>query len=157
MTSPARVVVRSVRRTYARVRSLNRLALAPDAVVGGAPRIVRGASLSLGARTGLGPGCLCMASVTVGDDCLVSADVRLVGNDHEVRGPGLINQNPSRFPQPIVIGDDVLVGAGAMIIGPSTIGTGAVIAAGAIVKGDVASRTIVGGVPAKVIGTRDHP
>ncbi len=97
-----------------------------------------------------------MAAVEVGEDCLISADVRFVGDDHSVRGSGLIRETPTQFPQPIVIGDDVLIGAGAMVIGPARIGSGAVVAAGAVLKGDVASRTIVGGVPAKVIGSRDE-
>ena len=53
-----------------------------------------------------------MAAVEVGEDCLISADVRFVGDDHSVRGSGLIRETPTQFPQPIVIGDDVLIGAG---------------------------------------------
>jgi acetyltransferase-like isoleucine patch superfamily enzyme len=95
-----------------------------------------------------------MAAVEVGADCLISAEVKFVGDDHPVHGPGRINESPSHFPRAITIGDDVLVGCGATVIGPANIGSGAIIAAGAVVKGDVAPRAIVGGVPAKVIGTR---
>lgn len=123
-------------------------------MIGGVPRIVRGASLRLGARSGLGPGFLCMATVSVGEDCLISADVKFVGDDHPVHLPGRINESASQFPREITIGDDVLVGAGAIVIGPAIIGAGAVIAAGAVVTGDVAPRAIVGGVPARVIGER---
>ncbi len=53
---------------------------------------------------------------------------------------------------PIIIKDDVWIGAGAIICPGVTVGKGAVIAAGAVVNKDVADYTIVGGVPAKEIG-----
>lgn len=55
--------------------------------------------------------------------------------------------------KPIVIDDGAWIGARAMVLGGVTIGAYAVVAAGAIVTKDVAANSIVGGVPAKVIGT----
>ena len=52
------------------------------------------------------------------------------------------------------IGEHVLIFAGAIICPGVTIGSKAVIAAGAVVTRDVPSRAIVAGVPAKVIGYR---
>ena len=52
------------------------------------------------------------------------------------------------------IGNDVWIGTGAMIMGGVKIGDGAIILAGAVVTIDVPPYTIVGGVPAKSIGTR---
>lgn len=49
------------------------------------------------------------------------------------------------------IDDDAYLGAGAMVLPGVRIGAGAVVAAGALVNGDVAPRTIVAGVPARVI------
>ena len=57
--------------------------------------------------------------------------------------------------QPVVIGDRVFVGAGAIVNMGVTIGDEAVIAAGAVVTSDVAARTIVAGVPARVVGRVD--
>lgn len=54
----------------------------------------------------------------------------------------------------VVIGNDVWIGDGAMILGGHTVGNGAVIAAGAVVTKDVKPYEIVAGVPAKVIGYR---
>lgn len=52
--------------------------------------------------------------------------------------------------QPIV-GDNVLIGAGAKILGPVVVGDGALIGANAVVVKDVPDGAVVGGVPAKII------
>ncbi|MFH1426768.1 MAG: DapH/DapD/GlmU-related protein [Candidatus Kerfeldbacteria bacterium] len=49
------------------------------------------------------------------------------------------------------IGDDVTIAAGAKILGPVKVGDGATIGANAVVVKDVAVKSVVGGVPAKVI------
>lgn len=54
----------------------------------------------------------------------------------------------------IVLGHDVWIGVGAMILSGVKIGNGAIVAAGAVVAKDVPSYSIVGGVPAKVIKMR---
>ena len=53
--------------------------------------------------------------------------------------------------QPVVIGDDVWIGANAVILPGVTIGRHCVVAAGAVVTKDVPDNTVVGGVPAKII------
>lgn len=53
--------------------------------------------------------------------------------------------------RPVVIADDVWIGANAVILPGVTIGEHAVVAAGAVVTRDVAPCTLVGGVPAHVI------
>jgi acetyltransferase-like isoleucine patch superfamily enzyme len=56
--------------------------------------------------------------------------------------------------KPVAIGDDVWIGAGAVILPGVQIGDHAVIGSCALVRKDVAPWSIVGGVPAKVIGDR---
>ncbi|WP_414819858.1 acyltransferase [Sphingomonas sp. Root710] len=55
---------------------------------------------------------------------------------------------------PICIGDDVWIGAKAVILSGSTIGSGSVIAAGSVLRGAVPPGAIYGGVPAREIGRR---
>jgi acetyltransferase-like isoleucine patch superfamily enzyme len=56
--------------------------------------------------------------------------------------------------KPAAIGDDVWIGANTVILSGVTIPSGCVIAAGAVVTKDIEPFTIVGGIPAKVIGVR---
>ena len=53
----------------------------------------------------------------------------------------------------VVIGDNVFIGANAVICKPLTIGRNAIVAAGAIVTKDGPAYAIVAGVPARIIGT----
>lgn len=54
----------------------------------------------------------------------------------------------------IVVKDDVWIGENSIILSGVTIGQGAIVAAGAVVAGDIPPYSIVGGVPAKVINYR---
>lgn len=85
--------------------------------------------------------------ITVGDNVLFGHNVVLATLDHDL--------DPAKRDllhcAPIHIGNDVWVGSNATITKGVTIGDGAVVAAGAVVNRDVPARTVVGGVPAKVI------
>jgi len=77
---------------------------------------------------------------------------------------GFVCTNETRFEEylfadeekkyPVVIGNDVWIGCGAVILGGLTLGDGCIVAAGAVVTKDVPAYAIVGGVPAKVIRYR---
>ena len=58
---------------------------------------------------------------------------------------------------PTIIGDDVWIGENVLITGGLTIGTGAVVAARAVVTHDVPPYAIVAGVPARIIRMRFPP
>ena len=85
--------------------------------------------------------------ISIGNDVLIGHQVVLAtinhGLDPEKRGDHEL--------APIVIGNRVWIGSHATICQGVHIGDGAVVAAGAVVTKDVPPRTVVGGVPAKVI------
>ncbi len=58
---------------------------------------------------------------------------------------------------PIVVEEDAWIGAGAILFPRVTIGRGAIVGAGAVVRADVPPYTVVAGVPARVIRTLNAP
>ena len=57
---------------------------------------------------------------------------------------------------PVVVEDDVLIGANAVVLEGVHIGKGAVIAAGCVVVSDVPENAVVAGVPGRVIKMKDE-
>ena len=94
-------------------------------------------------------------SITIGNYVHTGANVVMLGFNHGFYTREIPTKEQDYFEAPIVIGDDVWIGAGAIILAGVTIGNGAIIAAGAVVNKDVPPYTIVGGVPAKVIKERN--
>lgn len=99
--------------------------------------------------------CWICPSVTMGRYVMLGPEVAILGGDHVVDRAGvpMIFSGRPAVPQ-TTIGDDVWIGFRAILNAGVTIGNGAVVAAGAVLTKDVAPYTIVGGVPARVIGER---
>ena len=94
------------------------------------------------------------AGIEIGANCMIAPFVYIVDSDHGIKKDQLMNEQPN-ITAPIKIGNDVWIGTGAKILKGVTVGEGAVIAAGALVKDDVEPYKIVGGIPAKVLGERE--
>ena len=88
-------------------------------------------------------------SVTISDHVLIGPEALLTVLGHHYSTPNYENQYGK-----IMIGQNVWIGARAVICPGVTIGDGAVIGAGAVVTKDVLSYEIVAGVPARPIGQR---
>ncbi len=108
-----------------------------------------GKNIHLGKNVFINSGCHFQdqGGIYVGDDVLIGHGVVLATLNHDLDP----DRRADMHPAPIRIGDKVWVGSHSTILPGVTIGEGAVIAAGAVVTKDVPARTIVGGVPAKVI------
>ncbi|RAL20194.1 hypothetical protein DL240_18425 [Lujinxingia litoralis] len=113
------------------------------------------AHIRIGQNTSIGYHTFLFASagITIGRDCLIAPFVYIVDSDHQARRDRPIHTQPNQA-RPIVIEDDVWIGAGAKLLKGVRIARGAVIAAGAIVRKDVGPYQIVGGVPARTLGER---
>ena len=110
--------------------------------------IMMGAIINIGAVIGEGSmidmGAVLGGRATVGKHCHIGAGAVLAG----VIEPASAT--------PVIVEDDVLIGANAVVIEGVRIGRGAVVAAGAVVISDVEPDTVVAGIPARVIKRKDE-
>jgi len=89
--------------------------------------------------------------LTIGDHVDIASEVMIYNAEHDIN-----DEKFKAISAPVTIEDYVFIGPRAIILPGVTIHKGAVVAAGAVVTHDVAEFTIVGGVPAKEIGTREN-
>jgi serine O-acetyltransferase len=85
-------------------------------------------------------------SVVIGETAVVGDDVSML---HEVTLGGTGKESGDRHPK---VGNGVLIGAGAKVLGNITIGEGSKIAAGSVVLNEVPPHSTVAGIPARVVG-----
>ncbi len=107
---------------------------------------VFGADIHPAARIGFGVMIDHGTGVVIGETAVIGDDVSLL---HEVTLGGTGKQTGDRHPK---LGDGVLVGAGAKLLGNVEIGEGAKIGAGSVVLQDIPAHTTAAGVPARVVG-----
>lgn len=102
-----------------------------------------GAHLEIGNNTYInGTSIDCSHHISIGSDCAIADGVHIMDNSWH---------SPSDKKQKIIIGNNVWIATGAMILPGVKIGDGAVVAAGAVVTKEVPPRCMVAGVPAKVV------
>jgi maltose O-acetyltransferase len=112
----------------------------------------RGGGNRIGVGTRVNRDCLLdtRGGLSIGAQVSISPEVAILTADHDCDVPGF----PMRC-RPVVIEDHVWIGMRAIILPGVRIGRGAVVAVGAVVTRDVEPLTVVAGVPARVIGSRD--
>jgi len=110
--------------------------------------IMMGAVINIGSVVGEGTmidmNVVLGGRATVGKNCHIGAGAVLAG----------VIEPPSA--KPVVIEDDVVIGANAVVLEGVTVGKGAVVAAGAVVVDDVEPYTVVAGTPARKIKDIDE-
>ncbi|HEY0973775.1 MAG TPA: DapH/DapD/GlmU-related protein [Solimonas sp.] len=121
--------------------------------------VAMGARIEIGDDTFVGPWSTltAKAGLRIGNDCLIAERVTLRDQNHDIRNGNVVPLREAGYQSaPIVVGDDVWIAAGVVVLKGVTVGDGAVIAANAVVVRDVGRREIAGGVPAKILGHRDR-
>lgn len=93
--------------------------------------------------------------ISIGDNVRVSFDVAFVTHDGGTHVLRKKYPNASLYGR-IVVGNNVFIGARSIILPNVTIGNNCIIAAGSVVTKNVLDGQIVGGIPAKVIGSVDE-
>ncbi len=113
-----------------------------------------GAEISIGDDFGMTGGSLvCDERITIGDRVWVGANTVIADTDFHPLDPQRRSVAPlDAKTAAITIADDVFIGMNTLILKGVTIGAGAVVGAGSVVRRDVPDRVIVAGNPAQVVG-----
>ena len=93
-------------------------------------------------------------SVTIGNNVIIADSISIRDTDHNYNQLDIPIREQGISTAPIKINDNVWIGHGVVITKGVSIGSGAIIAANAVVTKDVPRNAIVGGVPAKIIKIR---
>lgn len=110
-------------------------------------------NLRLGSGCVVGERCLLDASggIFIENNVNISSDVVVMTADHDIQSASFEARQA-----PVHIGSRAWLATRSTVLQGVDVGEGAVVAAGAVVVGNVAPFTLVGGVPAKVLGERTH-
>lgn len=111
--------------------------------------------ITIGDNSELGKGCVINANTFIGDDVLMGPDIKIYTRNHRFDDPATPIRLQGEVESSVRIGNDVWIGANALIMPGTQIGDHAIVAAGAVVTRDVPEWAIVGGNPARVIRLRN--
>lgn len=128
----------------------NRCSLEHGTYLNAAGPYSEGVSIDIGEGVFIGTGCEfnITAGLTIGRCSLIAAGTRIIDHNHGTARDAYMKDQPETS-SPIHIGEDVWIGANALILQGVTIGNGAIVAAGAVVTRSVAPYTVVAGCPAR--------
>lgn len=116
-------------------------------------RFYNPANIKIGEDSIIGEGVVLdgRGELSIGNHVAIASDVMIYNAEHDIH-----DEYFSPRIEKVTIHDYVFIGPRAIILPGITLGKGSVVAAGAVVTKDVSEFEIVGGVPAKPIGTRKH-
>ncbi|WP_324761041.1 acyltransferase [Haloarcula sp. GH36] len=121
--------------------------------------IVRG-TVDIGADCSVNPYVNIAGDVTIGDGVRIASTASIWGQNHVFEDPDTpIHEQGNRY-EGIEIGDDVWIGAGAVVLDGTVVGPHSIIGAGTVVTADVPEFAIVAGNPGTVVdyrGERNGP
>lgn len=114
-----------------------------------------GRNIAIGDDSSIGERSRVLGRVTIGKDVMMGEEVIIMTQNHKFDRTDIsMCQQGFQNEEPVVIEDDVWIGARVLILPGIKVGKGAILAAGAVVTKDVPEYAIVGGNPARVIKSR---
>lgn len=119
-------------------------------------RLERG-FIETGNRVSFGPGCIIYetrAGLRIGDHTLIAGGVKICGVNHGFAELDVPMRDQASQALPVIIGADVWIGMGAIILPGVEIGDGCIIGAGAVVTRSMSAGAIGRGVPCRTTGHR---
>jgi acetyltransferase-like isoleucine patch superfamily enzyme len=117
----------------------------------------KGTGITIGHCTGIGARAFLagQGGITIGDDVITGPNIQVFSENHNFSDLSQTIKAQGVTKQATVIGNNCWLGGGVTILAGVTIGDGCVIAAGSVVTKSVPPNSIVAGVPAKVVKSRD--
>jgi acetyltransferase-like isoleucine patch superfamily enzyme len=115
-----------------------------------------GEGLAVGDNSNIGPYCYigCSGFVRIGNNVMMSPRVSIYAENHNFPRVDIPMRDQGVTREAVTIEDDCWIAANSVILAGVTIGRGSVVAAGSVVASDIAPYSVVGGVPAKMIKSR---
>lgn len=113
--------------------------------------------VTIGDNTRIGIHCTVIGPVCIGSHVNLAQGITVTALNHNFSDPSQPIDRQGVTTKPVIIGDDVWIGANSVILPGVTIGRHCVVAAGAVVTKDVPDNTLVGGVPARMLKKIENP
>lgn len=129
--------------------------ISPDVNFSNPERIVAGRGLRLGSGCYLWAG-HATGHIRLGENVMFGPEVMVTCSGYRFNDGAPVTDQ-AMDEADVTIGDDVWIGARAILLPGARIGDGAIIAAGAIVRGEIPAFSVAAGMPAKVVGQRTLP
>jgi len=117
--------------------------------------LASGMGIEIGDNSGIGLNCRVAGPLSIGTDVMMAPGVMIFTQNHETSDLSVPMRLQTAPKKKVTIGNDVWIGANALIMPGVSVGDGAIIAAGAVVTKNVDSYAVVGGNPARVIKYRN--
>lgn len=114
-----------------------------------------GKGIRVGDRSVIGLDALVIGPLHIGEDVMMGPRCCILGINHATLSVEMpMNKQGYAEEAPVIIENDVWIGAGSTLLPGRVIGQGSIVAAGAVVTKNVEPYTVVGGNPARVVGRR---
>jgi galactoside O-acetyltransferase len=115
-------------------------------------KIIFGDNITIGEKTIINSSC--NGLIEIGDDCAIAPNVYIRASNHEYKNPNKTIIEQGHIPSKIIIGCDVWIGAGVILLPGTSIQKGAILGAGSVLTKNIGENEIFAGVPAKFVKNR---